>query len=42
VWGDIAAGKFYKRPGKHYGHRDFLRVCLGDQKKAKEALVRVN
>jgi CRISPR/Cas system-associated exonuclease Cas4 (RecB family) len=38
---DIAAGKFYKRPGKHCGYCDFLPVCLGDEKKAKETLVRI-
>jgi hypothetical protein len=38
---DIAAGKFYKRPGKHCGHCDFLPVCLGDQKQAKETLARI-
>ena len=41
VSGDIAAGKCYKGPGKHCGHCDFLPVCLGDQKKAKETLVRI-
>jgi len=30
---DIAAGKFYKRPGKHCGYCDFLPVCLGDKRK---------
>ena len=38
---DIAAGKFYKRPGKYCSYCDFLPVCLGDQKKAQETLVRI-
>jgi RecB family exonuclease len=41
VSGDIAAGKFYKRTGKHCSYCDFLPVCVGDQKKAKEMLVRI-
>jgi RecB family exonuclease len=38
---DIAAGKFYKRTGKHCGYCDFLPVCLGDEKKAQETLVKI-
>lgn len=38
---DIAAGKFYKRPGKHCGYCDFLPVCLGDKKKVGETLVKI-
>jgi CRISPR/Cas system-associated exonuclease Cas4 (RecB family) len=38
---DIAAGKFYKRPGKHCGYCDFLSVCLGDKQRAQETLVRI-
>lgn len=38
---DIEAGKFYKRPGKHCGYCDFLPVCLGDEKAARETLVRI-
>jgi CRISPR/Cas system-associated exonuclease Cas4 (RecB family) len=38
---DIAAGKFYKRPGKHCGYCDFLSVCLGDKKKTQETLVKI-
>jgi CRISPR/Cas system-associated exonuclease Cas4 (RecB family) len=41
ISGDIAVGKFYKRPGKHCGYCDFLPVCLGDRKKAQETLVRI-
>jgi CRISPR/Cas system-associated exonuclease Cas4 (RecB family) len=39
---DIRAGKFYKRPGKHCSWCDFLPVCLGDKKRAKETLVRIS
>lgn len=38
---DIAAGRFYKRPGKHCAYCDFLPVCLGDKRKAQETLVRI-
>ncbi len=38
---DIAAGKFYKRPGKHCGYCDFLPVCLGDDNKVQETLVKI-
>ena len=38
---DIAAGKFYKRPGKHCAYCDFLPLCMGDQKTAQETLVRI-
>ena len=38
---DIAAGKFYKRPGKHCAWCDFLPVCLGNKKKAQDTLVRI-
>jgi hypothetical protein len=41
VFEDIAAGKFYKRPGKHCRYCDFLPVCLGDEKQAQETLVRI-
>ena len=41
VAGEIAAGRFYKRPGRRCSWRDFLPVCLGDQKAAEETLVRV-
>jgi len=37
----IAAGHFYKRPGKWCGYCDFLPVCLGDQEKVRETLVQV-
>lgn len=38
---DIAAGKFYKRPGKHCGYCDFLPVCLGNTKEAQDTLVKI-
>src|SRR2546425_267378 len=38
---DIAAGKFYKRPGKHCAWCDFLPVCLGDKKNVQDTLVRI-
>jgi len=38
---DIASGKFYKRIGKHCSYCDYLPVCLGDEKKAQETLVRI-
>jgi CRISPR/Cas system-associated exonuclease Cas4 (RecB family) len=38
---DIAAGKFYKRPGRHCGYCDFLPVCLGDKQKAQATLVKI-
>jgi CRISPR/Cas system-associated exonuclease Cas4 (RecB family) len=37
----IAAGHFYKRPGKWCGYCDYLPVCLGDQQKVHETLVQV-
>jgi putative RecB family exonuclease len=37
----IAAGHFYKRPGRWCGYCDFLPVCLGDQEKVDETLVQV-
>ena len=38
---DIAAGKFYKRPGKHCAWCDFLPLCLGNKKEAQETLVKI-
>ena len=38
---DIAAGKFYKRPGRQCASCDFLPVCLGDKKKTQETPVRI-
>ena len=37
----VAAGHFYKRPGKWCSYCDFLPLCLGDHKKAQETLVRI-
>lgn len=41
IAGDIAAGKFYKRPGKWCSYCDFLPVCLGNKKEAQETLVKI-
>jgi RecB family exonuclease len=38
---EIAAGRFYKRPGKWCGWCDFLPVCLGDKRKTEETLVKI-
>src|SRR5438876_1160596 len=38
---DIAAGKFYKRPGRQCAYCDFLPVCLGDKKNAQDTLVKI-
>ena len=38
---DIAAGRFYKRPGKWCSWCDYLPVCLKDEKRIKETLVKV-
>lgn len=38
---EISAGRFYKRPGRWCSYCDFLPLCLGDQAKAEETLVRV-
>jgi putative RecB family exonuclease len=41
ISGDIAAGKFYKRAGKHCGYCDFLPVCVGDKQRVQETLARI-
>jgi len=41
VAGAIARGEFYKRPGRWCGYCDYLPLCLGDDKKADETLVRL-
>lgn len=41
IAGEISAGRFYKRPGKHCGYCDFLPVCLGDRKTIEETLVKI-
>jgi len=38
---EISAGRFFKRPGRWCSYCDYLPVCLGDQAKAEETLVRV-
>jgi putative RecB family exonuclease len=39
---EIGAGRFYKRPGMWCAWCDFLPVCLRDERKIAETLVRVN
>lgn len=41
VAGEIAAGRFYKRPGKWCSWCDYLPVCLGNETAVEETLVRV-
>jgi len=38
---EIAAGRFYKRPGKWCSWCDYLPVCTGDARKINEALVQI-
>lgn len=38
---EIAAKRFYKRPGMWCGYCDYLPVCIRDQKKAAEALIQI-
>jgi hypothetical protein len=38
---EIKGGEFYKRTGIHCSWCDFLQVCLGNKKTAKETLVKV-
>jgi putative RecB family exonuclease len=38
---EIAAGRFYKRPGKWCGYCDYLPVCIGDKKKTEETLMEI-
>jgi len=38
---EIKAGEFYKRSGVHCSWCDFLPVCLGDEKRVDETLVRI-
>ena len=38
---EISAGRFFKRPGFWCSWCDYLPVCVGDEKKADETLVRV-
>src|SRR5215813_11069920 len=38
---EIKAGNFYKRPGKHCSWCDYLPICLGDDTKVKETLIKV-
>ena len=41
VAGEIAAGRFYKRPGMWCKWCDYLAVCLRDQRKVDETLVKI-
>lgn len=38
---EIAAGRFYKRPGLWCGWCDFLPVCVKDERKVEQSLVRL-
>jgi hypothetical protein len=38
---EIAAGRFYKRPGMWCSWCDFLPVCLGDSKRTRETLIQI-
>jgi len=39
---DISAQRFYKRPGPWCSWCDYLPVCLGDERKVRETLVRLS
>lgn len=39
---EIKVGNFYKRSGMHCSWCDFLPVCLGDEKRVEETLVRIH
>jgi CRISPR/Cas system-associated exonuclease Cas4 (RecB family) len=41
IAGEIAAGHFYKRPGRWCSYCDYLPACLGDEEKIRETLVQV-
>ncbi len=38
---EIDAGRFYQRPGRCCSYCDFLPMCLGDERKVQDTLVRV-
>jgi hypothetical protein len=38
---EIAASRFYQRPGRWCSYCDFLPVCLGDEARIRETLVQV-
>src|SRR5437773_11346279 len=38
---EIAAGRFYKRSGKWCGYCEFLPVCMRDEARVRETLVRI-
>jgi len=39
---EIADGRFYKRPGQGCAWCDYLPVCVKDEKRIEETLVRIN
>ena len=39
---DITAGRFYKRPGKWCSWCDYMPVCLKDEKRIEETLVKIS
>jgi len=41
IVGEIAAGRFYKRPGKWCSWCDYVAVCAGDHQRAEQTLVRI-
>ena len=41
IGGEIAAGRFYKRPGKWCAWCDYLPVCLKDEKRVEETLLQI-
>src|SRR5207302_6573286 len=41
VAGQIEQGKFYKRPGKWCRQCEFLPVCTGNEREARETLVKL-
>jgi hypothetical protein len=41
VAGQINSGRFYKRPGKWCGWCDYLPVCMKDEGRTRESLVRI-
>ncbi|PYU19110.1 MAG: hypothetical protein DMG32_25055 [Acidobacteria bacterium] len=41
VAGQIEQGKFYKQPSKWYRQCEFLPVCTGNEREARETLVKL-
>lgn len=42
IAGEIAAGHYYRRPGRWCGYCDFLPVCMGDERGVQETLVQIS